>query len=145
MGYIHTYIQTQHIEYGSNISHMTLIYKLQIIITTAWTVNTLPVVCFQWYCLRHLLLTCYLLGNIRLCPHSHFPLQPPGVSADERRSIQDTVDRTHSYGLVSMQFLMEGLNWYSFSQNNAAIGSVSSIIIIKIINISGTWGTSLGE
>ena len=32
---VHTYIHTQHIEYGSNTSHMTLIYKLQITITTA--------------------------------------------------------------------------------------------------------------
>ena len=57
--------------------------------TNAWAVNTLPVVYFQQYCLKHLLpLTCYLLEKIRLCQYSLFQLPHQGESSDEKRNIQ---------------------------------------------------------
>ena len=95
--------------------------------TNAWTVNTLPVVYFQQYCLKHLLpLTCYLLEKIWLCQYSLFQLPHQGESSDEKRNIQSS--RQKWFILTDFHAVSDGdgLNWYSY---NVAIRSVGIILL----------------
>ena len=139
MGYIHTL----HFQYRNGISHVTLIYNKNYITIQMHEQS----IHYQWYTSSSIVSNTYYLWHAISWKRfdyvniASFNCHIKGSPLMKRETFNLT-DRSDSYWLISMEFLMGmAWNWYSYSSNNAAIRSVG-IILLECRTL---WKVSLGK